>query len=95
MATTKANAPFKSPWHAVSLVGDAHACNAVVLIRARRFLPSEAPRFPLDDCTMPSRCQCVYRHYADRRAGPRLAGAHRMPAGGDRRRGRRGRRATD
>ncbi|HET8584367.1 MAG TPA: hypothetical protein VFM89_01390, partial [Casimicrobiaceae bacterium] len=62
----------------MSLIGGAQACNAVVLIRARRFLPHEAPRFPLGDCTMPSRYQCVYRHYADRRTGPRLSGVRRM-----------------
>jgi len=95
MKTTTQSIAYKSQWHAVGAVGGASACNAVLLIRGKRFLPAEAPRFPLPECSTPSRCQCTYRHFADRRAAPRAPALHRIPASGDRRQGRRGRRADD
>ncbi|MET0733762.1 MAG: hypothetical protein ABW054_11940, partial [Casimicrobiaceae bacterium] len=32
---------------------------------------ADAPRIPLPDCKWPARCQCIYRHYADRRVNLR------------------------
>ena len=63
----------KEPWHAVSVVGASDACPSAVKLRARRFLPMDAPRLPTPDCAWPLQCKCIYRHYADRRASPRRA----------------------
>jgi hypothetical protein len=85
-------------WHAVSVVPGFSACMASQKIGAMRFLPAQAPRIPLADCTTPLTCRCVYRHHADRRAGARRAidrGMYRLHRGDDRRRTPRGRRAED
>jgi len=58
-------------WHAVSVVGGTRACAASLRLKGLRFLSAEAPRIPLGDCTMPGGCNCVYRHFADRRARER------------------------
>jgi len=63
----------KDPWRAVSIVGGPGACPAATELNAKRFLPQDAPRLPMLDCTWPSKCTCVYRHHADRRATPRRA----------------------
>jgi hypothetical protein len=60
-----------SKWHAVSVVPGEPNCTAVQQLRGMRFLAAEAPRIPVPQCAMPARCQCVYRHYADRRAALR------------------------
>jgi hypothetical protein len=88
-----------SRWSAVSIVPGSNSCEAAVALKGRRFLGAEAPRIPLAECTSPQSCRCVYRKYADRRAGPRRAEEHsgmRRAAGSgtERRRGR-GRRSTD
>ena len=87
-------------WHAVSVTTNATACGAAEHIRGKRFLSDEAPRIPLPDCASPLQCRCVYRHFSDRRAGPRpptrVAIRYRMRIGDeDRRREPRGRRADD
>jgi hypothetical protein len=64
----------------------------------KRFLADEAPRFPLPECSSAWRCKCIYRHFPDRRAGPRRAGERDgllMPRIGAERRQRDGRRADD
>ena len=63
----------KELWHAVSIVGGADACPSAAELRARRFLPQDAPPLPMLNCAWPLKCKCVYRHYADRRANPRRA----------------------
>ena len=40
-----------------------------------RYLSSEAPLLPLDQCDRPDQCECRYRHYEDRRDGPRRGSA--------------------
>jgi len=65
--------PSKEPWHAVSVVPGALACPSAVQGKNKRFLAADAPRVPLPDCASPWRCKCIYRHHADRRAGPRRA----------------------
>jgi hypothetical protein len=67
-ATTAARA---EPWHAVSIVSRSTTCDAVLMRRGQRFLSREAPRLPLPECDRSETCRCVYRHYPDRRAGPR------------------------
>ncbi len=88
----------KQPWHAVSIVPRGAACELAVALRERRFLSSEAPQLPLPDCPSANKCQCVYRHYTDRRAGPRRSsddtGFHSARSDDERRAGR-GRRGDD
>ena len=60
-----------SKWHAVSIVPGEPGCSAVQQIRGTRFLAAEAPRIPVPHCTMQARCQCIYRHHADRRGALR------------------------
>ncbi len=57
-------------YHAVSLSLSANACDAAKALTGQRFLATEAPIFPLDGCNVAS-CTCGYKHYSDRRAGPR------------------------
>jgi hypothetical protein len=87
----------KQAWHAVTIVTPGHACDAANALTGRRFLSKEAPRLPLEDCPSPEFCRCTYRHYSDRRTGPRRAsdrGELRTVPIGERRIGR-GRRTTD
>jgi hypothetical protein len=60
-------------YHAVSVVGGSSACDAAKLLKSVRVLSADAPRLPLADCGHPETCKCTYRHYDDRRAGPRRA----------------------
>ena len=91
-------APPKGPWHAVSVVEGPGACPAVKTLGPKRFLADEAPRLPLPECSSAWRCKCVYRHFSDRREGPRRAterdGLPRPRIGAERRETR-GRRAND
>jgi hypothetical protein len=85
-------------WNAVSVVSASGGCEAARALKGRRFLSADAPRLPLAECPAAMTCQCTYKKYADRRAGPRReaekTGLHRTPAGQERR-GKRGRRSTD
>jgi hypothetical protein len=58
-------------WHAVTVVLHESSCAAAALCRYTRFLASQAPRLPLPNCPTPETCPCTYRHYDDRRKGPR------------------------
>ena len=83
-------------WHAVVIVAPSSACAAALACKGKRYLSSEAPRLPLSNCDARS-CGCKYRHFGDRRAGPRRAeetgpGAKRPVSD---RRVRKGRRAVD
>ena len=57
-------------YHAVSFILPAKACDAAKALIGQRFLAAEAPIFPIDGCDAAS-CSCGYRHYGDRRDGPR------------------------
>lgn len=89
----------KSPWHAVSIVARSSACTEALQRRGIRYLSREAPRLPLPACNCGTGCHCVYRHYEDRREGPRRAeetsGIRRGFAPTTEKRTGRGRRATD
>jgi hypothetical protein len=63
----------RDPWHAVSVVSGPTACAAATELRAKRFLPQDAPRLPMPNCSCPLTCTCTFRHYSDRRATPRRA----------------------
>jgi hypothetical protein len=92
----------KSPrlsFHCVSIVAGPEGCAAAQSLKDIRLLSAEAPRLPLDGCDHPDACPCIYRHFDDRRRGPRRA----TDSGGladpwsatERRHFGRGRRATD
>lgn len=89
--------PGKQAFHAVTIVTPGHACDAANSLKGHRFLSKEAPRLPLEGCPSPEYCRCTYRHFNDRRSGPRRAsdrGELRTAPIGERR-GSRGRRVTD
>lgn len=55
-------------FHAVSIEPCSHACSAVKALHGKRYLAREVMSLPVPGCDE-SRCQCTYKHYADRRAG--------------------------
>jgi hypothetical protein len=60
-------------WHAVTIIGPASTmCGAAQACKGKRFLSPEAPRLPVKGCDA-EECNCRYRHFADRRGGPRRA----------------------
>jgi hypothetical protein len=94
MAGTKARLRY----HCVSIVGGPDCCPAVKEMAQLRMLSAEAPRLPIKTCDRPETCNCKFRHYDDRRAGPRRAvedGRHRRPWEDNERRRRLGRRDSD
>ncbi len=95
-ATTRRGS--RQPWHAVVIAASAGACAAAQACKGKRFLSSEAPMLPLAGCDA-RRCDCKYRHYDDRRGGPRRqeekASAPVTARSQVNRRGKRGRRSTD
>ncbi len=85
-------------FHCVSIVGGEAACPAVRELDSQRLLSADAPRLPLATCDRPGQCRCTYRHFDDRRAGPRRSIENGRPQAGwsdAERRRIRGRRATD
>ena len=68
VTTTNLPGTLKEPWHAVSVVAGSPACSATKGLGDKRVLSNEAPTLPLPECSWPSLCKCVYRHYSDRRA---------------------------
>ena len=59
-------------FHAVSIILPPNACEAARALIDQRFLAAEAPIFPVEGCDETS-CSCGYRHFGDRRDGPRRA----------------------
>ena len=88
-----------SRWSAVSILPGSISCGAARALKGQRFLSGEAPRIPLSECTSAANCRCVYRKFADRRAGPRRgedqSGMRRVGTSGPERRVGRGRRSSD
>jgi hypothetical protein len=86
-------------WHAVAVVLHDSSCAAAALCRNSRFLSKEAPKLPLPGCSHPEACRCTYRHFEDRRNGPRrtedVGGGLRADKPEVNRRKQRGRRARD
>jgi hypothetical protein len=73
---------LRNPWKAVEVISGSRQCTASKLLKGKRFLNAEAPKLPLSECTE-VHCTCRYRHFADRRVGPRRAaesgvGLHEM-----------------
>jgi hypothetical protein len=86
---------------AVSIRTFRQGCPAAESLKGQRFLPEEAPRLPLPNCTWAS-CNCVYAHHTDRRTGNidrrKMIGEEReypLSMGRDDPRGGRGRRTRD
>jgi hypothetical protein len=98
--------PFAKPkrpnstgdFRAVEIAPSIMCCAAAMHATRRPYLLREAPRLPLEDCTMPTNCSCKFRKNADRRdCDRRLFGAtetNRWFAGVDGRT-RRGRRSAE
>lgn len=59
----------------VEIISSHGCCEAVRALAGKRFLSSQVPLFPLQDCDRPQ-CDCSYRRYADRRSGLRRAADH-------------------
>lgn len=88
-----------TPYHSVSIMTGAGACQTARTLRNVRFLSAEAPLLPLVSCDA-TRCNCKFAHHADRRRGDRRnaysAESHGYAIqGGAERRERRGRRQSD
>ncbi len=86
------------PWHAVGIQPRGNVCPQALALLERRFLCEEAPKLPLEGCPLVDECGCVYRHYADRRQGPRRSveqTGYRGPSRDTERRAGRGRRKSD
>jgi hypothetical protein len=57
---------LSNPWHAVTILPGPRRCAAAGRVLGQRYLSSEAPPLPLNECTEPD-CRCRYRHHDDRR----------------------------
>jgi hypothetical protein len=55
----------------VIVVLQTSSCAAAALCRTTRYLSREAPRLPLPACPTPDECPCKFKHFQDRRNGPR------------------------
>lgn len=58
-------------FHGIAIESGDDACKAARRLSGHRFLSEEAPILPLETCTCVDACQCVYRHFSDRRTEPR------------------------
>ncbi len=63
----------RSIFHAVSITPKYKPCEAAEILQCERFLADDAPSLPLDVCTHPHACECVYEHLDDRRTETRRA----------------------
>ena len=55
-------------WRAVEIRPGLFCCKSAAKIANQIYLASEAPAFPLDDCTE-KKCHCRYKFLDDRRSG--------------------------
>ena len=67
-ATKRIATSRSSPYHAVSITFDKHACPAAKEMAGRRFLSTAAPKLPLPECSA-LQCNCTFKHHGDRRTG--------------------------
>jgi hypothetical protein len=96
---TKKSTPIATPkrtntagdFRSVSVEPSLICCSAASHAAERPYLLRQAPRLPLETCTMPATCSCKFRKNVDRREGDRrLFGAtetNRWFAGRDNRKG--------
>ena len=66
----------KMKFRCVEVIAPVTSCNAARSLQSQRLLSAEAPRLPLATCDRPSDYKCIYRHYNDRRQGPRRDNEH-------------------
>ncbi len=89
----------KLKYRGVQIVPGERSCMAARQLTGLRLLTAQAPlQLPLKDCECPQSCKCVYRHFDDRRDGPRRENDHArvpVPFSGAERRRWRGRRDSD
>ncbi len=64
----KLPATDRGEFHAVAIRFSEHACAAAKRHAGERFLASESPELPLQDCDV-AKCECSFAHYDDRRSG--------------------------
>jgi hypothetical protein len=85
-------------FRSVEITPSLMCCSAAMSATGRPYLQREAPRLPLDACTMPANCSCKFRKNADRRDSDRrlfgAIGTNRWFTGVDSRT-RRGRRSEE
>jgi hypothetical protein len=63
-------------FRAVEIAPSIMCCAAAMRATGKPYLMREAPRLPLEACTMPTNCSCKFRKNADRRdSDRRLFGA--------------------
>jgi len=85
-------------YHCVEVIAGENACDAARSLQNLRVLSGGAPLLPVQTCDHPATCKCVYRHFDDRRHGPRREDEYGMkvfPHIAVERRERPGRRETD
>jgi hypothetical protein len=58
-------------FRAVEIAPSVMCCAAATRATGRVYLQREAPRLPLEACTMPTNCSCKFRKNADRRKSDR------------------------
>ena len=58
-------------FRAVSIAPNLECCAAAMRAAGKTYLLREAPRLPLEGCTMPANCSCKFHKNADRRDGDR------------------------
>ena len=82
-------------YRAAEVIAAAGACDAAQSLANVRLLSAEVPLLPFKTCDRPATCKCIYRHFDDRRRGPRRIQHALMAVQGAERRTRPGRRESD
>jgi len=70
-STSTANEAPVAAFHAVEIRCTEGACQAAKDAGGKRYLATEVPLMPLEQCDRRDQCECSYRHFQDRRHGPR------------------------
>ena len=58
-------------YRGAEVIAAADACDAARSLMNVRLLAADVPLLPLKTCDRPATCKCIYRHFDDRRRGPR------------------------
>jgi hypothetical protein len=58
-------------FRSVEIAPNIMCCSAAMHATGKPYLLREAPRLPLEACTMPTNCSCKFRKHADRRDSDR------------------------
>ena len=65
------DAKSRPKYRGAEVIALAGACDAARSLKNVRLLSAEVPLLPLKTCDRPPACKCIYRHFEDRRQGPR------------------------